>query len=62
MERIADAITTVSIILSLTLGGVALYEHDGTLGLLAVGFFVVGYGALRVAEGERKEKEQNSGR
>lgn len=55
-ERMADAVATVSIILSLALGGVALYDHDGTLGLVAVVFFVVWYGAYRVAEDEREDR------
>ena len=56
MERLASGISTISILLFLVFGGVALYEHDGTLGIAAAVFMVVGYGAYRVAEGEREEK------
>ena len=55
-ERIADALGTGSIILALAFGSVAAYQHDGTLGLTAAVFVAVGYGAYRVAEGERRDR------
>ena len=56
LEKIADILAGVSILLGLAFGAVAVFEHDGMLGIGGAVCVTVGYGAVRVAEGERRDK------
>lgn len=57
LERVADALGAASIILAIALGGVAVFERDGVLGICAAVCVTVGYGAVRISEGERKDRK-----
>lgn len=56
LEKIADALAGLATILGVALGGVAVFERDGVLGVACGVCLAVGYGAVRVAEGERRDK------
>lgn len=56
LEKIADVLAGISILLGLAFGGVAAYEHDGILGVACAVCLAVGYGAVRIGEGERRDK------
>ena len=57
VERIADVLAAAAIICALAFGGVAAFERDGILAVAAALCVTVGYGAVRVAEGERKDRK-----
>ena len=56
IETIGDTLAGVAIIMALVFGGVAIFEGDGTLAISSCACLAVGYCAIRVVEGERKEK------
>lgn len=57
LEKIADVLAGISILLGLAFGGVAAYEHDGILGIGGAACLAIGYGAVRIGEAERRDKK-----
>ena len=57
IEKMADVLAGISILLGLAFGGVAVFEHDGILGIGGAACLAIGYGAVRIAEGERRDKQ-----
>lgn len=57
IEKTANVLAGAAVILALAFGGVAAYEHDGILGIGGAACLAIGYGAVRIGEAERRDKQ-----